>query len=52
MLRTPAHPGHANHAEHARRDRWISIPEAVMLSIVALGGGSRPNPTGTAVRRW
>jgi hypothetical protein len=30
------HSGHAEHAEHARRDRWISIAEAVMLSIVAL----------------
>lgn len=35
------HTEHAEHvehgaAEHAKRDRWVSIAEAIMLSIVAL----------------
>jgi hypothetical protein len=32
------HAEHAQHAaaEHAKRDRWISITEAIMLSVVAL----------------
>src|SRR5438046_2140401 len=27
---------HEHHADHARRDRWIAIFEAVLLSVVAL----------------
>ena len=27
---------HEHHVDHARRDRWIAIFEAVLLSVVAL----------------